>query len=423
MDWVKSIWIVLADDAVPCCNEGELPTVSGPGLMDVEVLQKVVSKAKQGGWRCTILANRQGLPQPYARLFDQVQAEVVLPAAYDGPPLSLSTTFVFDSDEIEPDRTWAAGSRATLRVRRRDLPKLAGLVISLFGHFRSVSLRHPDLTVYTDDDLSTYRDELLQVGQWLLDHKADWRQWRLDCLTDRFSMEGNGECGAGDVRLAVSPRGELHLCPVAMRAGLPSYGNVHDEVHIPNRHLFARAYSQPCGSCQARHCLRCVYQNKLKTREFCVPARSVCQLAHHELEAQALLAQQAIAHGFWDEKLDAPERPVLYDPVVSPEDEVTDFLDFARRFTGRAKDLQPPLMLEMIHELQGHLQSLLDCREAGCVPSAKVYEQDPIMVARHLVFGACRDVVLGPGVPTVQEIMSLMREAVARRPPVSCGRE
>jgi len=417
MDKIKSIWVLLSEDAVQCCNENSTSLEHGKNLMSLELFAKIADHVAENSWKCTVLCNSSGIPKEYLKLCDTMQAQIVMPAEHKGVITdSARTTLVFDSNQMDLTSQRPAASQAILRLRRDHISQLSEIVSALLDHFSNISIRHPDLLSYNDEDIVAYKDELLKIGLWLLNKKELWSRYRIDCLTDRFQLDAVNECGAGVKSIAVGPAGELYLCPACIHHKQSSYGHIMENLKIPNRQLLTREYSVPCGQCESLHCSRCVFSNKRSTFEFCVPARNVCRLTHFEMEAQSWLAQEAIKMGLWNEQYKLPNPPTVYDPYELTEKGEETLMVAASwrslvKFNGRPKDLQPSTMLEIIHGLQGWCLALVKCAETGYAPSAKTIETDILASLRRNTIEQYRNTVFQEGCPTVHQVELSMCEA------------
>jgi CXXX repeat peptide maturase len=412
MDKVKSIWLLLSPDAVPCCNEPCQPANVGDELMPLDMFAKIVQLVKTNSWFCTVLGSRSRIPKAYQKLCNEIEARIILPANYKGAIFSKRTTLVFESDQMELMTSYPSVSQAILRMHREHLPHQSEKILFMLEHFSDISIRHPELLSYREQDMTTYRDQLFEVGQRLLDKKKMWLSYCVDRLTDSFKLNVANECGAGIESLAVGPTGELYLCPAAAKDGGISCGHILGGLKIPNRHLLTREYSVPCGKCNALHCSRCIFLNKRSTFEFCVPPKNVCRIAHLELEMQAWFAREAIKKNLWSESYNVPAPPVVYDPyeLVKVEEEPPAVQSWRRlvKFDGHVENLQPAMMLDIIHGLQGWCQALTACVESGYIPSVELIERDKLASIRRRTIEQYRDMVFKKGCPTVRQIELLM---------------
>ncbi len=419
MDKVEAIWLQLAPNAALCCQEPGRSADTAGEPISIDLLSAIATLQAKHSWSCTILANEDGIGAVYQRICDRMNAEFVVPAGFKAAIPGKRTAVSFESSSADPAAEYRGASRAILRVGRDCLSRLAEIIAALSDNFRDVSIRHPELLEYEDADIETYRDQLSEVARRLLDKGQSWKGYRIDRLTDRFRLEAPNECGAGFKKLAVASTGRLYTCPAAIWGDEPSCGHVLEGLELPNRHLFTRRYSLPCGKCDAVHCSRCTYLNKRGTLEFCVPPRNVCRLAHVELEVQAWFAKEAIRRNLWNDRYNVPEPPVVYDPFEILYTERTRSVTHSWRrlvrFSGRPDDLQPAAMLDIIHGLNGWCRALTMCVRAGCAPSPEMLKHDVLASLRRRTLEQYRDSVFKDGSPTVHEIELLMCEAFRRQ--------
>jgi CXXX repeat peptide maturase len=427
MDQIDSIWLLLSSDAALICNEPKQVADSGGGIMSFDLFKEIIGLVKANSWKCTILANRNGIPAQYQILCDGIEVKVVLPAEHNGTEHREYTTMVFGSDQMELVAKHAHVSRAILRVKRYDLPHLSEIIDTLLNSFSDVSIRHPELLSYNDKDMVIYKEQLFEIGKRLLERNKSWTDFRIDCLTDRFRVNSIGECGAGVRSMAVGPTGELHLCTATIRDGGARCGHILTGIKLPNRHLLTRPYSLPCGKCDASHCSRCVYLNKHSTGEFCVPSKNVCVLANYELEVQAWFAREALATNIWDSNFYMPSPPLIHDPfeVVKVSEETPPIASLWRqlvKFDGRKQNLEPSMMLDIIHNLQAWSQTLVACANAGCLPTPEIIEKDILSNLRRQTIESYRDLKFGEECPTVHQIELLACTAAKQQAGSSFGK-
>ena len=414
MDRIKRLWVLLSRDSVCCCNEpvDRGDTGATAATMDPDLFSQLVARASSQGWRCIIVADRRGVPQALNRQLDRVKHLIVVPADYEGEDLGAATDIAFNCEQACLGSGPSEG-KAVLRVTQGDLEQLATCVIQLLDRYADVSIRHPDLLKYTMEDFETYRQQLHELGGWLLSKGSAWPDFRVDVLTDRFRLNGVNECGAGNTSLAVSPDGRLYSCPAAFRGGFDSCGHIATGLKIANRHLFTREYALPCGEkCDALHCSRCVFLNKLATYEFCVPAENVCRVAHVELQIQAWLANEAVKRECWNsQEWKVPATPIIDDPfqLVRANEDLPDMIwQRLLLFTGHPENLSPSMMLWIIYTLQGKLDAISSCVNSGYVLPSDLIEDNVLLSLRRKTVERYKDVVFEKGCPTVHEIEILL---------------
>ena len=419
MDKIEQLWILLSNNAVCCCNEpfNNKEAAQKTPVMDSGLISEIITKVRNQGWQCTIATDRNGIPEALRRQLDQIEHRIIVPADYDGEILE-TINVVFDCEQACLGYGPSNG-KAILRVSQGDLGRLANCVIELLNRYADVSIRHPDLLKYTEEDFKLYKQQLHDVGEWLLSKESSWPDFRVDVLMDRFGLRGINECGAGDKSLAVGPDGSLYFCPAAFRSGFDPCGHISAGVDITNRQLFTREYALPCrDKCEALHCSRCVFLNKLATYEFCVPAGNACKLAHVELEAQSWLGNEAVKRKIWPDRekdWEIPVAPVINDPydLVKVEEESPEYTwSRLSLFTGRPEDLSPSMMLDIICSLKSRLDAIFLCLESGYIMSSDLIRNNVLLYLRRKTIETYKNVIFEEGCPTVFETEMLMHHMV-----------
>ena len=425
MDKIEQLWILLSNNTVCCCNESlnNRETVQKTSVMDSDLLSGIMKKVRSQGNQCNIVivTDRNGVPDVVRKQLYQIKHRIIVPADYNGEILE-TMNVVFDCEQAclgyEPGKDKGKG-KAILRVSQGDLGRLANCVIELLNRYVDVSIKHPDLLKYTKEDFKLYKQQLHEVGEWLLSKGSSWSDFRIDVLTNRFGLHGINECGAGDTSLAVAPDGSLYFCPAAFRSGFDPCGHISRGGDIVNRQLFTREYALPCRDvCDALHCSRCVFWNKLATFEFCVPAKNVCKLAHIELEVQSWLGNEAVKRKIWNDKeedWEIPEAPVIDDPINLVKDDDFTIENAWKRllvFTGCPEDLSPGMMVEIICNLQGRLDAILSCIDSGYIIPSDLIKNNVLLFLRRKAVETYKNIIFKEGCPTVYETEMLMHRMV-----------
>lgn len=402
---LKFVWLALSSDSVSvCCENSPATDTASASTMPIALFERIMDRIAQSGATCRVLVNKNALLNSYAKICRAEQVELFAPNDYQGSAVGTQLTLVVDQKYPRLNARLSP-SGVVLRVRRVSLERLAHDVQALLTQVSQVSIRHPELLQYTEHDFALYHSQLEQRAEALLDHGPNWSAFRVDSLTDVIVNSSTGECNAGLEHLTIGHDGQIHLCP-AYRHNGDGLGLSLDEAHISDRHLLTRAYSLACKTCLSGHCLRCVYQNKIATREYSVPSSKSCRLAQIEQGVSAALAADAKAQGWWKLHWALPDVPLNQDPYeLTLEREVSPPLwRNPGLAAGRVEEMTPAAMLEVVHELHGFLRAVRQCLEAGVMPSSEFLLVDtPLSRARKWTIEAYREVPLGPGLPSLRE--------------------
>jgi CXXX repeat peptide maturase len=417
MDKIDHMWVLLSNQSTVFCHEQQDPkaAVQKRITMDPEVFMAIIKQAEKYNWTCSIVTDKKGIVEDQHKKLRQINHRLIIPADYEGGSLGEETVIVYNSEQARITNGLCKG-KAILRINQEALSELASLVINLLESYGDVSIRHPDLLRYTQEDFKTYQIQLHEVAEWLLNKGDTWPEYRVDVLMEGFTLEEFQECGAGNTSLAVGPDGCLYICPAAFQAEWRSCGHISKDLNIPNRHLFTRHYALPCrDKCHAVHCARCVFINKQVTFEYCVPAKTVCQLKHIELNSQVWLAKKAIKQGTWNNSWRVPRISIIDDPYVlvkSEEDVPPTLWRRLHLFKGCLNDLSPSMMLDIILNLRGRAEAILSGIQSGYYIPPALTDKNTLLYLRRKTVGRYKDVVFDKRCPSVYEIELLMQRLV-----------
>lgn len=380
--------------------------------MDPELLEKIASLVKRHNWSCDVLVDKKEINPNDLAICQDMKANIILPAesriCVDYEP----ATVVFELDSVNLEKCSLHARHAILRIKRNYISYLAETAKEILRRFSRVSFVHPELLYYEEQDFATYKKQLLEISKFILSVE-DWcSRYDLNCLTGGFFTSAPQECGAGINKVAIGPSGGLYYCPAAERNKQVPFGHILEKWSVPNRHLFSRNYSVPCGRCEASHCMRCVHLNKSKTYEFCVPCKNMCLLSNHELEVQAWLSQEAIKLKRWPAGFSIVDPPLVYDPyqLVTLEKELPPNQAWRRlvKWTGDPGKLSSAMMLDIIHHLQGWCKAMTACAQTGILPTTNLLGNDSLSSLRRKAIEKYREVIFQKDFPTVRQIELLM---------------
>jgi CXXX repeat peptide maturase len=120
-----------------------------------------------------------------------------------------------------------------------------------------------------------------------------WKQ--LDIITDRLFLKEMRNCGAGDHSITLAPNGNFYYCPAFYFNDIQDYiGSLGEDIKLAHDSKFSMKYALICKKCDAFHCKRCVYLNKVRTNEYSIPSKRQCTTAHIERWASKKLIDMLI---------------------------------------------------------------------------------------------------------------------------------
>lgn len=139
--------------------------------------------------------------------------------------------------------------------------------------------------------IDRYQQFLESLVPYIIDEYKKGHQVQFNLLTDRLMLKEMNNCNAGYESLTFAPDGKFYICPGFYNEGKNPVGDLEHGVVIKNQQLFKLSHAPICRICDAWHCKRCVWMNKMLTREVNTPSREQCVTSHIERHvSQKLLA-------------------------------------------------------------------------------------------------------------------------------------
>jgi CXXX repeat peptide maturase len=155
-----------------------------------------------------------------------------------------------------------------------------------------------DVHTYDKDDLKVCKSQLDEIGKILVSEYRAGHPVELNFLTDRILLKQMNNCNAGIEHITVGPDGCFYICPGFYHdtdnAGGENLkaGSLETGITILNKQLFKLDHAPICSMCDAFHCRRCVYLNKLSTLEVNTPSYQQCAVSHLERDTSRIILSE-----------------------------------------------------------------------------------------------------------------------------------
>jgi CXXX repeat peptide maturase len=287
---LKYLLVVLSESSTPFCYYDRKPHKDlKKDLVPIKNLRESVQFALKNNLKVNFLYPKHKPGRAYDALINEVDHVKII-------PFELRETYPDSIIVIESDEFPATGDLKTLRqeniifrLSKSGLPKLSSRLNLLLPKSKRINIVLTDIEKHGEEDFVEYQRQLEKVSLKILGLSAKKDPPELNVLTDRIALARMNNCDAGLTHLTVAPNGKLYVCPAFYynNAG-DTLGKIRNEVPIKNRRLLELKYSPICRICDAYHCKRCVFLNKMSTLEINTPSSQQCRLSHIEREASRL---------------------------------------------------------------------------------------------------------------------------------------
>lgn len=285
----KYLLVILENGSVPFCHYSNpyYHSLGKPSFMPVELLKKIIMYARENDLVINFLYGKHRLPPEVEVLIETISHVKMIPLRLlDIYPEGV---LVMDAGDRE---SFAGISKnlsrnIILRVEKTDLALLAADLESLHGKFKRLNLHLMEVENFTEKDLDLYESQLKIIsGMLQLSYKAG-EEIEVNVLTDRMLLKQMNNCDAGIKHLTIAPNGKGYICPGFYHDDEENTLGVWvegEELVGDNQRLLSLGCAPICSQCDAFHCKRCVYLNKMTTLEINIPSKEQCLIAHTERE-------------------------------------------------------------------------------------------------------------------------------------------
>jgi radical SAM peptide maturase (CXXX-repeat target family)/CXXX repeat peptide maturase len=288
---LHSLILLLDRYAVPFCNYAAPNNGAEPAWMPLETLERALAFAQEKRLALLCAQGVAPLPAAHCAALKRVAHRKIVPFAL--PAQRSKAIPVIQAGDVArlARRKWRVES-AILRVPRQDMPQLAKTFTLLKGRLKRLNVRLLDLETYTESDFQVYQEQCAEIARTIAAMKWPNKGTECNLLTDRPVLAARHNCEAGINHVTVAPNGLFYLCPgFYYQNEAEAIGSLKDGIQIKNPHLLTLDAAPICRTCDANHCLRCLWLNKRMTDEINTPSRQQCIAAHLEREASLRMCE------------------------------------------------------------------------------------------------------------------------------------
>lgn len=278
--------ILLSDKSVPFChydnkNTGNLLSLNG--LKDALRFSMLENLSVQ------YVFPEGGLPAEYLSAIEEVENVKIMPA--NSPYADKADVLIFNGlSNLNPIKQ---GVPYVVRLYREEFFADYEKLIPLFEITPHLSVVFKDLQKFSDTDFDKYKSALEKLSKTIETLYVSGKTPQFNLLTDRMYLDKMRNCEAGVKTITLAPDGKFYICPAFYYCGEKDV----NPLGIKNPQLYKLDYAPICRRCDAFHCKRCVWLNKLTTLEVNTPSYEQCVTAHIERNAAKSLLAAIRKHG------------------------------------------------------------------------------------------------------------------------------
>lgn len=284
---MKYIVILLSEQSTSFCYYTPSGDFEENKLIPVATLQDAIKFAFMEDRLIQFVLPSFALPKEYEDIISSTKASIISPVSANRKADVLVVEGISEFRNIRAIKD----TNYVLRTNKEEFFEHYKLIIDRIVEFSRLNIIFTDVEKFTDTDLGLYRNILTEYSNHLKNLILSGENIQLNLLTDRLIETEMNNCNAGHSTITLAPDGHFYICPAFYYAKEQSIGTLNDGLTIKNKQLYKLKYAPLCRVCDAYQCKRCVFLNKLLTREVNIPSREQCMMAHIERNASRLLLQ------------------------------------------------------------------------------------------------------------------------------------
>lgn len=275
--------VLLDDTSVSFCDYDVKQ--KEPYLMPLNILQEVIKFGMKENLIFQFVYPEYEIPSEYSELIEYLDHTKIKPMGFTS-----GNADVFVIDSLSAKETELPKGVETVIVKNTidDLLTNVSDIKFLLEKVGRVNLIVHQPKKIDNKLQAEYQGVLNILGEEIEESvkKGTFRQ--LNILTDRLFLEEMNNCGVGDTTITVAPDGKFYICPAFYQSPLSDdttiedLGSIEEGLKIPNPQLYKLSHAPICRTCDAFHCRRCIWLNKLRTLEVNTPGKTQCVMSHIE---------------------------------------------------------------------------------------------------------------------------------------------
>lgn len=277
--------IVLLDNSATsfCYYDNPSYSKGNSNLISLELLKRIIKYANKKSMYINYLYPKQKLPEAYDKLIEKDEHINILPIELRNK--NNKAIYVINPDKIKQIKSIPinANLNLILRLPRQKIKDLSEIFELLIEKCQRLNLILLDIESFKQEELDIYAQQLVNIQKIVTGIYQSGRTVEINFVSDCILLTQMNNCDAGTKHLTFAPNGKFYLCPAFYHQNSEnSVGDLANGIEIINEQLLHLDHAPICRNCDAFHCKRCVFLNKLITNEFNTPSHEQCVISHLE---------------------------------------------------------------------------------------------------------------------------------------------
>ena len=309
---LKYLIVQLDDTSTSLCHYDNDRKTSK--LIPLHILKKAIIWSMKENLMVQFIYPDYELAEDYKKVIDEIDHVDIISANNQDISLLKDTDIVIFNSfhdtinyKIDSEKVYVVRGTFNELISNKDT------LYEIFPKVSRLNLIITDIPALTPQTETEYIKFLDGLGDKVKEVYAKNHPVQINALTDRIMLDQMNNCNAGYEHLTLAPDGNFYICPAfylnEIHEGI--CGNLSDGVKIKNENLYKLSYAPICRECDAYHCNRCIWLNRLQTLEVNTPGMQQCVKSHLERNvSMKLLAKIRELGEFMPEK-EIPEIDYL----------------------------------------------------------------------------------------------------------------
>lgn len=315
---LKYLIILLNDNAVSYCHYDA--NIGPDTSISPEILSKAIFWAMKENLSVQFVYSNENLSNELKELIDSIDHVDIVPSSYgDKKQLAKAGIVVLNNWKESDTLQYSVGQSYVIRTTFDNLLANQTRLVSLLKKVDRINIMITDTENFVDGKTEPYKDFLNSISPSIIDEYKKGHMVQFNLLTDRIMLKEMNNCNAGHETITLSPNGKFYICPAFYVNNGKSVGNIDEGIDIINQQLYKLDHAPICRICDAFHCKRCIWYNKLLCHEVNTPSHQQCIMAHIERKAsQKLLAELRQIDPTFQSEVNIPDLE-----YIDPFDKIT----------------------------------------------------------------------------------------------------